>query len=43
MREQEKPFFPGQEKGEKVVFFTRRHPLSFLGMFLFAFFMAVLL
>jgi len=42
MREQEKPFFPGQEKGEKVVFFTRRHPLSFLGMFLFAFFMAVL-
>ncbi|TSC91870.1 MAG: Uncharacterized protein CEN92_176 [Candidatus Berkelbacteria bacterium Licking1014_96] len=37
-----KPFFPGQEKDEEVVFFTRRHPLSFLGILLFAFFMAVL-
>ena len=36
-----KPFFPGQEKGEKVIFFTRRHPLSFLGPFLFAFFMVI--
>ncbi len=24
--------FPGQIEGEKVLFFTRRHPLSFLGM-----------
>jgi len=42
MRNKKRLFFPGQEKGEKVIFFTRRHPLSFLGMFLFAFFMTVL-
>lgn len=39
---QDRPFFPGQEKDEEVIFFTRRHPLSFLGAFLFAFLMAVL-
>ncbi|MCX6811927.1 MAG: hypothetical protein NT039_04535 [Candidatus Berkelbacteria bacterium] len=40
--DKERPFFPGQEKGEKVLFFTRRHPLSFLGLFLFSFFMVIL-
>lgn len=42
MKNKKRLFFPGQEKGEKVIFFTRRHPLSFLGILLFAFFMAVL-
>lgn len=40
--DQDRPFFPGQEKDEEVIFFTRRHPLSFLGAFVFAFLMAVL-
>jgi hypothetical protein len=37
-----KDFFPGQLPGEKVIFFTRRHPVSFLGMILFALAMIVL-
>jgi len=32
----EKEFFPGQEKGERVIFFIRRHPLSFLGFIAFS-------
>jgi len=40
--QKERPFFPGQEEKEKVVFFTRRHPLSFLGSIFLVFFMAVL-
>jgi hypothetical protein len=37
-----KDFFPGQLPGEKVIYFTRRHPLSFLGMILFALAMIIL-
>lgn len=31
--------FPGQEKGEKIYLFLRRHPLSFLGFLLMTIFM----
>jgi hypothetical protein len=37
-----KDVFPGQIEGEKVLFFTRRHPLSFLGMVAIAIGMLVL-